>query len=101
MVPILQAEIDRDTVRRFDAIKKRETEIMSSNPNWVPLDLKAPVPGLGKNGERDPNSAEPVYHTERYVQPSLVFLPKDEPNFMSAQWWRGSKVFTKVPRVLT
>ena len=96
LVPLLQAEIDRDTVRRFDSVAKREAEIMKNRPDWNPLDLKAPVPGIGKMGRKDSHQSEPVYHTSRYVAPTLVFLPKEEPGFMPAQWWRGTKVFTKV-----
>ena len=62
--------------------------------DWKGADLKTPIPGLGKLG-RDPNGAEPVYHTERYVAPSLIYLPKEE--VMSPQWWRGGKLFTKNP----
>jgi hypothetical protein len=96
LVPLLQAEIDRDTVRRFDAAAQREQEIMKDHNDWSPLDLKAPVKGIGRLGARDENQQEPVYHTSRFVAPSIIFLPKEDSGFMSAQWWRGSKVFTKV-----
>jgi hypothetical protein len=86
-------------VRRFDAAAKREAEIMKNVDGWSAMDLKAPVKGVGKLGIRDENQAEPVYHTSRYVPPTLVFLPKEEEGFMSAQWWRGTKIFTKVTAV--
>ncbi|KAJ3000296.1 hypothetical protein HDV02_006508 [Globomyces sp. JEL0801] len=92
LVPLLMAETDRDTVRRLDSLAAKESQIMKDHPNWAPMDLKAPVPGLDKLGKRSDTAAEPVYHTERYVSPTMVFLPND--NFMSAQWWRGTKVFT-------
>ena len=59
--------------------------------DWKGGDLKEPILGLG----RDPNVAEPVYHTTRYVAPSLLYLPKQE--VLTPQWWRGGKVFTKNP----
>ncbi|KAI8901047.1 GRIM-19 protein-domain-containing protein [Globomyces pollinis-pini] len=95
LVPLLMAETDRDTVRRLDSLAAKESQIMKDHPNWAPMDLKAPVPGLDKLGKRSDTAAEPVYHTERYVSPTMVFLPND--NFMSAQWWRGTKVFTSNP----
>jgi hypothetical protein len=88
--------MDRDTVRRFESVAKKEEEIMKNVPNWAPGDLKAPVPGIGKNGVRDDHQAEPVYHTKRYIAPSFVFLPKEDEGFLQSQWWRGTKVFTKV-----
>jgi hypothetical protein len=69
---------------------------MADRKGWNALDLKQPTPGIGKFG-RDDQSMEPVYHTERYVAPSLIFIPKEEKSFMSAQWWRGTKIFTKNP----
>ncbi|KAI8909833.1 GRIM-19 protein-domain-containing protein [Gorgonomyces haynaldii] len=92
LTPLLQAETDRDYVRRMQQIKKREEEIMGQG--WQGADLKAPVKGLGKNG-LDPEAEEPVYHTKRYVRPTYVLLPEDAK--IDAQWWRGSKMFTKNP----
>ncbi|KAL3896518.1 MAG: hypothetical protein SGCHY_004022 [Lobulomycetales sp.] len=93
MVPILQAETDRDLVRRFQATEAREAFMKIFDENWSPMDLKAKVPGVGKYGKFDPEQAEPVYHTKRYVQPNFVSLP--ESSMMKAQWWRGSKMFLK------
>ena len=71
---------------------------MKSKGDWSPLDLKSPIPGIGKYGKPDEHAAEPVYYTKRYVRPSLIFLPpsSDEKNVLDSQWWRGSKVLTKV-----
>ncbi|KAJ1342322.1 hypothetical protein BSLG_003245 [Batrachochytrium salamandrivorans] len=102
ITPLLQAETDRDLVRRLDSLKRRETEAMKDNPDWVPFDLKAPVSGIGKGGVFDPSQSEPVYHTRRYVSPTYVYLPppkdKEAPShaIISPQWWRGSTMFTKV-----
>ncbi|TPX34990.1 hypothetical protein SmJEL517_g02491 [Synchytrium microbalum] len=96
-VPLLQAETDRDMVRRLEAAKLREGEIMKNIPDWQPLDLKAPVAGIGKDAKRDANQSEPVYHTKRYVQPSFLFLPWESEERINAQWWRGSKMFLKNP----
>ena len=96
-MPLLQAETDRDLVRRLESAKAREADIMSEVPNWSPLDLKTPVPGIGKDAKRDPNQAEPVYHTKRYVQPAFLFLPWESEERIPAQWWRGSKMFLKNP----
>jgi hypothetical protein len=90
---MLQAEQDRDMVRRQELVAIREAEIMKDR-NWAAGDLKTPVPGIGKFGVKSDEDAEPVYHTKRYVAPSLVFLPKEE--VADAQWWRGSTVLTKV-----
>ncbi|KAH6562852.1 hypothetical protein BASA50_003040 [Batrachochytrium salamandrivorans] len=103
ITPLLQAETDRDLVRRLDSLKRRETEAMKDNPDWVPFDLKAPVSGIGKGGVFDPSQSEPVYHTRRYVSPTYVYLPppkdKEAPShaIISPQWWRGSTMFTKNP----
>ena len=83
-------------VRRLDSLATREAEIMKNVQGWSPMDLKAPVKGIGKFGVRDEHQAEPVYHTSRYVIPSLVFLPRTAEAIMPAQWWRGTKIFTKV-----
>jgi hypothetical protein len=78
----------------MDALKEREAQIMEKVPHWSPGDLKAPVPGIGKAGIRDLESAEPVYHTTQYVAPTFVMIPDEYQ--MAAQWWRGSKMFMKV-----
>jgi hypothetical protein len=103
LVSILQAETDRDMVRRLDASESREYDAMKdTHPDWSPMDLKVPVfnriftkqvQGVGKNGKFDMNQAEPVYHTKRHVMPNFVIL--DAQRSMPAQWWRGSKVFLK------
>ncbi|KAJ3409158.1 hypothetical protein HDV05_004566 [Chytridiales sp. JEL 0842] len=99
LVPLLQAETDRDIIRRQESYKSKESAVMSvSTESWAPLDLKAPVKGIGKNGVRDPEAAEPVYHTSRYVAPTFYFVPKEEGgDLIDAQWWRGTKMFTKNP----
>lgn len=94
LVPFLQAETDRDLVRRLQGAKNREAQVMSNVKDWAPLDLKAPVQGLGKRGSRDSEAAEPVYHTKAYVAPSVLFLPPT--TTIGAQWWRGTKLFSKV-----
>ena len=97
MIPLLEAELDRDLVRRENIVAHREAELMQNKNDWVPMDLKAPIVGIGKNGERNEHSAEPVYHTKRYVRPSLIFLPpSQEKVVLDPQWWRGTKVLTKV-----
>jgi len=45
LVPLLEAENDRDLVRRFDAVKQREADIMKEKQDWKPFDLKSPVKG--------------------------------------------------------
>jgi hypothetical protein len=67
---------------------------MAKVENWVPGDLKAPVKGLGARGTLDPLASEPVYHTKTHVPPSYVFIPDSAT--ISAQWWRGTKLFSKV-----
>lgn len=96
LVPLLEAELDRDLVRRDALVSSREAEIMKGKPDWAAADLKAPVKGVGKYGVLEEGAAEPVYHTKRYVKPSLVFLPPNNDNVLDAQWWRGSKILTKV-----
>lgn len=97
MIPLLEAEADRDLDRRFEILKEREAKIMAKNhPEWSSMDLKAPVPGIGKWGKSDAHAAEPVYHTDMYVQPTFVFAPPAHKNVIEAQWWRGSTVLTKV-----
>ncbi|KAL2917568.1 hypothetical protein HK105_202853 [Polyrhizophydium stewartii] len=101
LAPMLQAEADRDIVRRMQQVKAREAEIMKDVPDWSAGDLKAPVKGLGKYGVADPSQAESVYNTQRFVQPSFVFLPKEAEgesySVLSPQWWRGSTMLTKNP----
>jgi len=36
MTPLLMAEQDRDSVRRYYSDKKREAEIMKDVPGWIP-----------------------------------------------------------------
>ena len=84
LVPLLQAETDRDLTRRALATEARETEIMANVPGWGASDpLKQPVPGLGPRGLRDPSLATPVYYTSRHVGPTIVVLDdsiaKDSP----------------------
>jgi hypothetical protein len=64
LTPLLQAETDRDVVRRFDAIEDSEKTIMGED--WQ-TGLKVPVPGIGKDGVFDPAQSEPVYYTKRYL----------------------------------
>ena len=90
LVPLLQAEQDRDSVRRFQSLVKKEAEIMKDVRGWSPMDLKAAVP-VGLNGEE-----EPVYYTKRYVAPSKLYLPENDISLMKPQWWRGSRIFSKV-----
>jgi hypothetical protein len=97
LIPLLQAETDRDLVRRMAQMKETEAEIMKDVEGWSAFDLKAPVKGLGKNGEIDVNASEPVYHTDRYVEPNAVFLPLDYMSRIPAQIWRGTKWFFKNP----
>lgn len=79
LIPLLQAETDRDLVRR--------------GVDTCAALLKVPTKGLGADGRFAEGESNPVYHCERYVEP--VFVIPD--NVISAQWWRGSKVFTKNP----
>ncbi|KND01408.1 uncharacterized protein SPPG_03217 [Spizellomyces punctatus DAOM BR117] len=99
LVPLLQAETDRDLIRRLEAAKKREGGVMENVQEWKPLDLKAPVPGVGKGGKFDAKQAEPVYHTDRYVNPSFLFMPWESDARMEAQWWRGTKMFLRVRKI--
>ena len=90
LVPLLQAEMDRDMARRFDAMKKKEQEIMKNVADWKAGDLKAPVQGIDVNGKSNTNQSEPVYHSEKYIPPTLVVLPKE--SVIPAQPWRGSNM---------
>lgn len=91
LVPLLQAETDRDTYRRFLALQQRESEIMSGVEGWVAGSLKEPVPGLGKQGKLDDHAKEPVYHTKRYVGP-IAGLFEEGSGVESAPWDAGVKV---------
>ncbi|KAJ3341533.1 hypothetical protein HDU93_004693 [Gonapodya sp. JEL0774] len=93
LVPLLQAETDRDTVRRLDALATREAEVMQGVEGFVPGSLHDPVPGLTKDGKFAEGSAEPVYHTKRYVTPGLVFVDDDNKElFQKAKRTAGMKV---------
>ncbi len=97
LVPLLQAEADRDLVRRYESLKQKEAEIMKNVPGWVPLDLHAPVPGLGKFGVLDPSANEPVYHNKQFnVEPNVILDLQDN-SIIPAQSWRGQKVIFKNP----
>lgn len=92
-MPLLQAEQDRDLVRRLEAANAREAEIMKDVPNWSAGDLKAPVLGLGKFGDTsDPKAQEPVYHTKRYVSPSYMFLPPEELLLSNTPWMQTVQI---------
>ncbi|RHZ76495.1 hypothetical protein Glove_197g46 [Diversispora epigaea] len=58
LVPLLQAELDRDTYRRTVAALKREAEIMKDVPGW-------------KVGES-------VYHNTRYRMPTHIVVPEKD-----------------------
>ncbi|CAG8477726.1 7052_t:CDS:2 [Ambispora leptoticha] len=58
LVPLLQAEQDRDTYRREQAAIKREAEIMKDVPGWKP--------------------GEKVYHTKRYIPTSIWVIPEKD-----------------------
>ncbi|CAG8433962.1 12146_t:CDS:2 [Ambispora gerdemannii] len=58
LVPLLQAEHDRDTYRREQAAIKREAEIMKDVPGWKP--------------------GESVYHTKRYIPTSIWVIPEKD-----------------------
>ncbi|KAI9336417.1 GRIM-19 protein-domain-containing protein [Zopfochytrium polystomum] len=97
LVPLLQAETDRDIVRRIEASKAAEYEVMKDSvPDWSPLDLKAKVKGVGRGGVFDETQSEAVYNTERYVPPTFFFVPKEE-NRVKPDWWRGTKMVFKNP----
>ena len=93
LIPLLQAEADRDMVRRLEAVKGREAEYMKQIDGWSPLDLKAPVPGLGPKGE-----TEPVYFTKRYVAPISAIITDEY--LIEPQYWRGSRMFLRVNFIL-
>ncbi|KAI9676894.1 MAG: hypothetical protein M1817_006733 [Caeruleum heppii] len=52
LIPVLQAEEDRDLVRRHLADRKREKELLGSETS--------------------------VYHSERFVRPTFAITPQDE-----------------------
>ncbi|CAG8497611.1 10688_t:CDS:2 [Scutellospora calospora] len=56
LIPLLTAELDRDTYRRNQAALEREAEIMKDVPGW-------------KVGES-------VYNTKRYVGPTQIVVPE-------------------------
>ncbi|ORY33597.1 hypothetical protein BCR33DRAFT_519843 [Rhizoclosmatium globosum] len=102
LVPLLQAETDRDVVRRLSSAAAKESELMSHSPvdkNWSAIDLKTPVKGIARYGAFDETrqEAQPVYHTERYVAPTYLFVAPDSDERIDAQWWRGTKFFTLNP----
>lgn len=90
LVPLLQAEMDRDMVRRLDAAIKKEAEIMKNVEGWKAGDLKAPIKGIGE----DPEAFEPVYYTKKYIPPTMVVLPNE--SVIRAQPWRGSNMLYMV-----
>ncbi len=100
LVPLLQAELDRDHVRRLEAVRARESTAMAGVPGWRAGDLHAPAPGVGRGGVADAAAAEPVYHTPRWVHASVLSGEVEGENTIRAQWWRGSKFFMKVPSLL-
>ncbi|KAJ1910788.1 hypothetical protein IWQ60_001176 [Tieghemiomyces parasiticus] len=58
LIPMLQAEQDRDTYRREEALRAREAEIMKDVPDWE----------VGRT----------AYHTKRYVRPTVpLYLPEE------------------------
>jgi NADH dehydrogenase (ubiquinone) 1 alpha subcomplex subunit 13 len=87
LIPLLQAETDRDLYRRLQHAKEREAEIMKDVPGWVPFDLKASVKGINADGNRDENASTPVYHTKRYVPPQIIFLPEQEAVKETLNWY--------------
>ena len=95
LIPLLQAETDRDYVRRMEHYNEKEAHFAKST-GIVAGDLKAPVPGVGKGGVYDEHAAEPVYHTKRFVRPTYILLDAEK-DVIAPQWWRGSKMFSKNP----
>jgi hypothetical protein len=92
LVPLLQAETDRDVVRRLDATVEREQELMKDVPGWQAGDLKAPVPGLGKDGVLIAGAAEPVYHNpDIYTPVSIIQLDPKGPQGERARLNAGFK----------
>ncbi|KAJ3147133.1 hypothetical protein HDU86_008129 [Geranomyces michiganensis] len=97
LVPLLQAETDRDLVRRLEAAANREAAHMENVEGWSALDLKAPTKGVSATAVRDDSQAEPIYHTKKYVNPTFMFLPWGDDARMESQWWRGTKMFLRNP----
>lgn len=108
LVPLLQAETDRDLVRRLasDASTARSTAATDTSAATIEPDttietggssagLKTPVKGLGSGGVYDLQQSEPVYYTSRFVAPTHLLI--DKQNIIDAQWWRGSKILTRNP----
>ncbi|KAK9446878.1 GRIM-19 [Limtongia smithiae] len=54
LMPLLQAEIDRDSVRRMHALKEYEQTLMKDHPDWA--------------------DGKPVYSDGRFRVPSLLLL---------------------------
>lgn len=77
-MPLLQAESDRDDVRKAAILKQKEADIMK-NREWSAADLKTPMAGLSNEG------LVPVYYTERYIEPTIVFIAPNDESFMPAQ----------------
>jgi len=93
LVPLLQAEADRDIVRRLDGLAEREAELMKDVPGWTAGDLKASVPGLGKDGKLAPGAAEPVYHNPHIFTPvSIVHMDNKGPTSQRAPFNAGLTV---------
>lgn len=86
LVPLLQAEMDRDMTRRYNTLEMQEAEIMKNVPGWKAGDLKEPIKGIGA----DPEASVPVYYTKKFVPPSLVVLQQG--SIIPAQPWRGSNM---------
>ncbi|KAJ3136156.1 hypothetical protein HK100_002031 [Physocladia obscura] len=99
LVPLLQAETDRDVVRRLASARAKESSIMQEKHDWAAVDLKEPVKGIKRYGIYDETHqhATPVYYTDRYVAPTYLFVPRESGELLPAQWWRGSKFFTINP----
>ncbi|KAJ3010837.1 UNVERIFIED_CONTAM: hypothetical protein HDU68_001947, partial [Siphonaria sp. JEL0065] len=102
LVPLLQAETDRDLVRRLASNAAKESAIMAKSAtdrDWSAVDLKTPVKGISRFGAFDDTrqDATPVYYTDRYVAPTYLFVAPDSDERLSAQWWRGSKFLTINP----
>ncbi|KAI9346267.1 GRIM-19 protein-domain-containing protein [Obelidium mucronatum] len=102
LVPLLQAETDRDLVRRLAANAAKEAELMAKSDkdkDWSAVDLKTPVKGIKRFGEYDETRQEatPVYYTDRYVAPTYLFVAPDSADRLASQWWRGSQLFTINP----
>ena len=51
---------------------------MKNVEGWSVGDLKAPIKGIDRDGSINPDAAEPVYYTKRYVAPSVLYLQDDQ-----------------------